>query len=142
MPAADRPGAKFVPGGCDTHLVDMRLSLALCGQVTLALLLAAPAAAQDYLGLTLQRDAERVADAEAARQRDIATANQLSVVDALARTDQALRQIQAQSQSVPAPVVRPGGPAPVIDTRQLAAIPDAVLASSNARVRAAAANRK
>jgi hypothetical protein len=105
---------------------------------------AAPAAAQDYLGLTLARDAERVAAEQAARQHDIAVGNELSRLDAQAQTSQNLANIAAQRARTDLPIVRldPNAPPPVIDASKLAAIPDAILADSNAKVRAASQNRK
>ena len=105
---------------------------------------AAPCAAQDYLGLTLARDAERAAAEQAARQRDIVITNELSRLEAQAQTSRALNDLAALRASPPLPVVprNPRAPPPVIDVSKLARIPDSVLADSNAKVRAAAANRK
>jgi hypothetical protein len=50
--------------------------------------------------------------------------------------------VQAQSYSPRLPPPPEHGPAPQIDLSQLATIPDATLAASNARVRAAAENRR
>jgi hypothetical protein len=65
--------------------------------------------------------------------------NQLTVLEAQIRTQQAIGDIQAQSREpqIPPP---PSGAAPILDTSQLASIPDSRLAESNARVKAAAAN--
>jgi len=105
---------------------------------------AAPAAAQDYLGLALARDAERVAADQAARQRDIVVTNELSRLDAQVQTSQALTGLAAQRAPVLLPTVpfNPKAPAPRIDVSKLASIPDAALADSNAKVRAASQNRR
>ncbi|HEY0436159.1 MAG TPA: hypothetical protein VGC92_05935 [Phenylobacterium sp.] len=105
---------------------------------------AAPAAAQDYLGLALARDAERVAAEQAARHRDIVIGNELSRLDAQVQTNQALAGLAAQRAPVYLPAVRanPNAPPPMIDVSKLASIPDAALAESNAKVRAASQNRR
>jgi type IV secretory pathway VirJ component len=110
--------------------------------ILIALGLAAPAAAQPHFGLEQQRDAQAAADALAARNRDIALTNELAALQARAQSDQALASLQAAR--APAPLPTPGrGAAPaVIDVSQLASIPDATLARSNAAVRAAADNRR
>ena len=109
----------------------------------LGLACAAPAAAQDYLGLTLQNDAARAAEAEQARQRDVALSNQLSALEARMQTEQALRDIAALRQRpvLPAPA-DPAFPSPTFEANAFASIPDSALAASNARVRAAAQNRR
>lgn len=114
---------------------------------TLALLtmlsLAAPAAAEPYRDLNLARDAQAVADAQAARSRDIATTNELATLQTRLQSDQAVASLQAQRSpqppaALPGPQAAPSG----IDTSKLVSIPDATLAQSNARIRAAAANRR
>ena len=121
----------------------MRIALAL-----LTLAVAGPAMAQPpaYLGVQA-RDAQTQADLQALRYRDVQAANELAAAQARAQADQALSNLQAARAApvlpgVLAPV--PGGAAalPVIDTRKLVSIPDDVLAQSNARVRAAADNRR
>jgi hypothetical protein len=104
---------------------------------------AAPAAAQVYRDLAISQDALRAAEARAARNRDIATGNELSVMQAGAQTDRALNNIAASRIAAPLPTVpsNPAAPPPKIDPAQLAEIPDATLAASNARAVAAAANR-
>jgi hypothetical protein len=108
---------------------------------------AAPAVAQpDAYALTLQRDAELQAQADRARQRDVELNNRLSTLEAREQTDQALRDIAAMRQR-PAPptIYDPNAPPPLaapIPAGALVSIPDAALADSNARVRAAAANRR
>jgi hypothetical protein len=105
---------------------------------------AAPAVAQPYFGLAQARDARAAADAMAARNRDIALANELAVLQARLQSDEALSNIRAARVAVTLPRVAldPNTPLAVIDTGKLAAIPDETLAQSNARVLAAAANRR
>ena len=112
--------------------------------VVLALAAAAPAAAQDYLPLTWAQDAERNAAAAAARQRDVQLTNDLSRLQAQAQTNQALADIAALQARpvVPSVPASPNAPPPVIDVSKLASIPDAALADSDAKVRAAARNRR
>jgi hypothetical protein len=121
----------------------MRASLAVL-VITAAGFVAVPAAAQIYQSLTWANDALRLADQQALRQRDITITNDLARLDAQLQTNQALAGLAAQR----APVVLPtmplnsNAPPPMIDVSKLASIPDAALAASNARVRAAAENRK
>jgi hypothetical protein len=105
---------------------------------------AAPAAAQDWFGLSAARDADRLAAEQAARQRDIVVANELARLEAQAQTSQGLSDLAAMRvrPAVPTVPFDPKAPPPKIDTRQLAQIPDKTLADSNARVRAAANNRR
>jgi hypothetical protein len=118
----------------------MRTSLA----ILFLLASSAPAAAQPFHDLTIAQDTQRAAEARAARERDIALTNQLSVTQATARTQQTLSDIA--SGRIASPVVSapidPKAPAPKIDASQLVEIPDATLAASNARARAAADNRR
>ncbi|WP_372784378.1 hypothetical protein [Phenylobacterium sp.] len=106
--------------------------------------IAAPVTAQDYRGLPLQQEAGRVADAQAARSRDIALTNELSALQARVQGDQALGDVAALRVSPAVPVIPlgPYTPPPKIDVSKLATIPDTTLAQSNARVRAAADNRR
>jgi hypothetical protein len=106
--------------------------------------LCAPAAGQPFRGLERVRDAQAQADAVAARNRDIALTNELSNLQARVQTEQTLSQLQAQRISPPVPMTPydPKAPPPKIDLSQMASIPDAALAQSNARVRAAADNRR
>ena len=106
------------------------------------LAIASPAAAQDAFALGLHRQAELEAQAELARQREVALANQLQVLEAQARTQQALRDIDALLYRPILPLVDPKAPAPAIDPAVLASIPADRLAASNARVRAATQNRR
>jgi hypothetical protein len=110
----------------------------------IALGAAAPATAQDFRAIALARDAELTAQAQAARSRDIAITNDLSTLQARVQTNQALSDIAALrvAPAVPSVVLPPGAPPPKIDPGDIATIPDATLAASNARVRAAADNRR
>ena len=115
--------------------------------VLMALACAAPAAAQpDTYALTLQRDAELQAQADQARRREVELNNRLSTLEATQQTDQALRDIAAMRQRPPLPTIYdPNAPLPraaPLPPGALVSIPDATLADSNARVRAAAANRR
>jgi type IV secretory pathway VirJ component len=122
----------------------MRASLILLVLAPAALGLAAPATAQPFRDLELARDAQAQAAAVAARNRDIALSNELSNLQARLQTDEALNHLQAQRISPPVPMTPfdPKAPPPKIDLSQMASIPDAALAQSNARVRAAADNRR
>ncbi|MFL5296877.1 MAG: hypothetical protein ACJ798_10900 [Phenylobacterium sp.] len=112
--------------------------------VSLALAGAFPAAAQDLFGLSAARDADRLAAEQAIRQREIAITNELSRLQAQAQTSQAASDIAALRVQPVVPTVPydPKAPPPKLDTRKLAQIPDAALADSNAKVRAAADNRR
>jgi hypothetical protein len=107
-------------------------------------MLTTPALAQDYLALTNAHDAERVAAEAAARQRDIALTNEVSAMQARAQTEQALNDIAVlrARPTLPHVILDPKAPPPNIDLSRLASIPDAALADSDAKVRAASANRK
>jgi hypothetical protein len=97
-----------------------------------------------YFGAIQGRDAELTAQAQAARTRDIVITNELSRLDAQAQSNAAVSNLQAAriTPSVPTVVLGPNATLPVIDARKLVSIPDAALAQSNARVRAAADNRR
>ena len=105
---------------------------------------AAPAAAQPYRDLTFSQDAQRAAEARAARAHDISAGNDLTVKAAGAQTDKALSNVAASRASPAVPTIpfNPAAPPPKIDASQLASIPDATLAASNARAVAAADNRR
>ena len=110
----------------------------------MALGAAAPATAQDFRALGFARDAELTAQAQAARSRDIAITNDLSTLQSRVQTNQALSDIANLRAAPAAPIVALplGAPPPKIDPGDLATIPDTTLAASNARVRAAADNRR
>jgi len=112
--------------------------------IVLALSLAGPAAAQPRLGLGLARDAQAAADAQAARNRDIAVTNEMAALQARLQAEQAVSSLQAQRNTPVLPTVALGPKAtpPVIDVSKLVSIPDATLARSNAAVRAASENRR
>lgn len=116
----------------------------------MVLVVAGPATAQiytnqSYLGLQGARDAQVQADLQALRYRDVQVTNELAALQARAQAEQALSNLAAGRAPAPpanlAPAVTGGG-APVVDTSKLASIPDSALAQSNARVRAAADNRR
>lgn len=89
-----------------------------------------------------QRAAELRAQQSFADQRVVILENRLNNLDAQVRTQQAIDDLQAQTQPRQLPAPPPGAPPPQIDTSQMATIPDSTLADSNARVRAAAENRR
>ena len=114
--------------------------------VVLALGCATPAAAQDTYAVTVQREAELQARADLARQHNIELNNRLSTLEAQQQTNQALSDIAAMRQRPTLPTIYdPDTPPPrrgAVPAGAYASIPDSVLADSNARVRAAAANRR
>ena len=120
-----------------SHLGPMRALVLL-----LVLCAASPAVAQDYRAVMEGREAQLTADAEAARRREVELSNRLTVLEFQMSTEQAMRDLQAMIQRPAMSPPPPNAPPPIIDTSRLASIPDAALADSNARVRAAAANRK
>ena len=106
---------------------------------------AAPAAAQPD-PLILQREAELQAQTDQLRRRDVEITNRLSTLEATQQTNQALSDIAAMRQRTPLPTIydpnaEPPRAAP-LPPGAFVSIPDATLAASNARVRAAAANRR
>ncbi len=109
-----------------------------------ALSAAAPAAAQVNAERLYALQAEQAAAAEAARQRDIAITNELSRLQAQAQTTQTLADLAAMraAPAVSSVPFNPKAPPPKLDPGQFAQIPDAALADSDARVRAAAQNRR
>jgi hypothetical protein len=117
----------------------MRLVLMLS-----AALAAAPVAAQPYRALQDAREADRVASDEAARLRDINITNELSRLQAQAQTNQGLADLQSMRAAPAAPTIvyNPNGPPPKLDASKFAQIPDAELADSNAKVKAASENRR
>lgn len=110
----------------------------------LALLLAlmmtpAPVSAQTGPGIL---PGEYATHLELERQRAIALENELNAREAARRAEEAVRTLQAQSRAAPltfdvTPAIR-STPAPA----SMAVIPDDWLAASNARVKAAAENRR
>lgn len=107
-------------------------------------MLATPAWSQPYRAFSQSQDAERIAADAAARQRDIALTNEITALQARAQSEQALSDIAALRARpvLPAVALDPTAPPPKIDLSRLASIPDAALADSNAKVRAAADNRR
>jgi hypothetical protein len=102
------------------------------------------AAAQPYRGLTQSLDAQRDAAAQAQRSRDIATTNDLSVLQSRVQTDEALSGLAASRGTAPGPAVplSPNFVPPKIEMSQMVQMPDAELAASNARAVAASNNRR
>jgi len=116
-------------------------------RLVLALLLAAPAPtfAQDFNSIMLENQMR--AEQEMARQRGVALHNEFIALDARVRSEQAIRDAQAQGRTVrlataPERQPPPAATAPPFDSGQIASIPDAALAASNARVREASQNRR
>lgn len=105
---------------------------------------AAPAAAQPYLGLTQSLDAQRSAEALAARNREIALTNELARVQARLQANETLARLAAAREPPTVPTVpfNPKAPPPKIEMSQMVQIPDAELAASNARAVAASENRR
>jgi len=116
------------------------------GLIALICLACATPAAAQLNPLVLQRDAELQARADQARRREVELTNRLSTLEAQQQTDQALRDISAMRQRPSSPTIYdPNAPPPraaPLPPGALVSIPDAALADSNARVRAAAANRR
>ena len=123
--------------------------------VILALAAAGPAAAQAtaqsprlppqaLVDLQRDRDAHTVAGMQAAKEHDTSLKNDLSTLQATAETQQVLADIAAAGRrpALPAPPANPKAPPPRLDEHQLAEIPNAALAASNARAVAASENRK
>jgi hypothetical protein len=113
--------------------------------VLMALVCASPAVAQPD-PLILQREAELQAQADQLRRRDVEITNRLSTLEATQQTNQALSDIAAMRQRTSLPTIYdPNAPPPraaPVPAGSFAQIPDDALAASNARVRAAAANRR
>jgi hypothetical protein len=108
-----------------------------------ALVLAAGSAARAQSAYLFQRAGERDAELAAARQRDVSLHNDLTTLDARIRTDQALRDTEPGRAAQPARLLRSvRGAAPRPDPGPYVSIPDDRLAASNARVKAAAQNRR
>jgi hypothetical protein len=112
--------------------------------IALAAAPCAAAPAQPYAALQDARDADRLAFEQAARQREVAITNELSRLQAQAQTNQHLNDLAAMRVQPVVPTVpfNPNAPPPKVDPGQFAQIPDAALADSDAKVRAAAANRR
>lgn len=107
--------------------------------VGLALLAAAPAAAQDTNAAVLNAQILQMqAEQQLARMREVATANEMMALEARLRADEAVRRMEA----VRTPATMPTLPYPdaglgrggMLDVAKLPSIPDAALADSNRRV--------
>ncbi len=109
-----------------------------------ALAAAAPASAQLNTANIYRQQVEGQAADAAARQRDIALSNELSRLQVQAQTSQTLSDLSAARvlPVVPTVPTSSSAPPPKIDTSKLTQIPDAALADSDAKVRAAADNRR
>ncbi len=119
----------------------MRAALVLA----LAVAVPAPALAQDFNAILMENQMR--AEQELARQRGVALHNELMALDARVRSEQAIRDIQAQGRTPrlplpPEPQPPPPATPPPFDSGQIASIPDAALSASNARVREASENRR
>jgi len=100
---------------------------------------AAPAIAQS-LQATMDaqlRASELQAQQDMAARQAVLQQNQLTVLEAQIRAEQAIADVQAQGRSRPSPPLQGGAR---LDAGQFASIPDDRLAASNARVKAAADN--
>ena len=122
----------------------MRALFALTILVGAALAAASPATAQPYQGLALALDARREAEAQTTHSRDIAITNELSTLQARVQSAQGLRDLAAK-RAAPAPPIQPrvrNAHPSKVQAGEFASIPDAELADSNAKVRAAADNHR
>ena len=124
----------------------MRTLVFLAIPLLAAMTLAAPAAAQDPYAFRVQRDAELQGQADLARARSLDLNNRLSNLETQQQTNQALSDIAAMRQRPDLPTIYdpnvPPPPRAALPPGSYASIPDSILADSNARVRAAAANRR
>ena len=107
--------------------------------LSLGLLIAAPAAAQDASQAVLNAQILQMqAEQQLARMREVATTNELMALEARLRAEEAVRRMETAR----APVVLPTLPYPDagrgqgdgIDPAKLPRLPDAALADSNRRV--------
>ena len=116
----------------------MRILIAI-----VALAAGSPAAAQPYIGLTRSLDAQRAAEAQAARGREAALSGQIEVLHGDVETNDRLNSLAAARANVGPPIYfDPMGPPPRLEMSQMTQIPDAILAASNARAVAASQNRR
>jgi hypothetical protein len=111
----------------------MRVAVALIA-------IALPTAAAAQSAIQNQRDFIHETEAAQARQRDIFIQNELMGLDMRIRTDQALRGVPGFSLGT-IPIIPMPTSAPPPQVGPFASIPDAKLADSNKRVRAAARKR-
>jgi hypothetical protein len=115
----------------------MRLFLAL-----VALSACASAASAQISHEAIARDMDLQAQQQMQRQRSIALENQLNALDARVQSEQRLRDVEATRPPAFYRPTDPATPRPVTAGGGYASIPDAALAASNARVRAASQNRR
>ena len=106
----------------------------------IAILAPGPVVAQDLRALNMAADAQAADQADAARRREVELTNQLSVLNARLASERALSASQAGGLSPRLPVLDPKAPPASAPT--YVQIPDAALAASNARIRAASENRR
>lgn len=120
---------------------DLVLAVALGAAAIAAPAFGEPIPAGSALAYTQHRDAELAAEAQAARNREIALHNELMSLEARLQADRAVANLAALGAG-PAPVIvfDPKHPPKPIDPKQWAQIPDATLAASNARAIAASQN--
>ena len=81
------------------------------------------------------------AQQEFAARQQVILQNDISRLEAQLRAEQAFATLRAQSTTPAVPAPPASGALPSIDVSQIASIPDAKLAASNAAVKAAAENR-
>jgi hypothetical protein len=113
-----------------------------------ALAVAAPAAAQDLNTLNQAQLDDLRMQQQMLQQRSIALSNELMAAEARLRADQAIlglqlqRALPARVPELPYPVYVPAAAPAKFDASKLPSIPDAALAASNERVRAASENKR
>jgi hypothetical protein len=82
------------------------------------------------------------AQQDMAQRQAIARDNEAAALDAQLRAERSVAEVRAQSMTPTIPAPPPGAPPAHLDVSGLASIPDATLADSDAKVRAAAKNRR
>ena len=107
----------------------------------LAVLACASSASAQISHETIAREMDLQAQQQMQRQRSIALENQLNALDARVQSEQRLRDVQAARPPAFQSPADPSTPRP-LTAGGYASIPDAALAASNARVRAASQNRR
>jgi hypothetical protein len=106
-----------------------------------ALAVASTAAAQPHIPGYVSEGEAAAAEA-AARQRQVDLENRLNALDAQRRADEGVRSLRDMSEGSRLSFAPPQGPRTPPLASGMATIPDDRLAASNARVRAAAENRR
>jgi hypothetical protein len=102
---------------------------------------AIPPSSLSHRGFAL-RLGELQAQQQAAERQALFEQQRLNALEGQIRTEQAISQLKAQGSRPVLPQPLPGAAAATVDPGQFATIPDSALAASNARVRAAAGNRR